>query len=93
MIAKDDESESKDGGRRRERPPLDVSLTVRFNFGERPQDAVTVIDDRRVPMVGSVFANRDRIIRGFVGLLLKTGLREPRVAKKILGLRPWRRNK
>jgi len=89
MIAKDD-PESK---RRREPEPLDVSLTVRFNYGERPEDAVTVIDDRRIPMVGSVFANRDRIIRSFVGLLLRTGLREPSVAKKILGLNPWRRKK
>lgn len=90
MIAKDDSSEPK---HRRAPEPLDVSLTVRFNYGERPEDAVTVIDDRRIPMIGSVFANRDRIIRSFVGLLLRTGLREPSVAKKILGLNPWRRKK
>lgn len=91
MIAKDDSDEPKK--RRREPQPLDVSLTVRFNFGETPEEALTVIDDRRIPMVGSVFANRDRIIRGFVSLLLKTGLRDAKVARKILGLRPWRRKK
>lgn len=68
----------------RGREPLDVSLTVRFNFGGQAADAVTVIDDRRVPMVGSVFANRDRIIRGFIGLLLKTGLTRPDVARRII---------
>jgi hypothetical protein len=88
MIAKDEQQTHR---KPRKAKPLDVSLTVRFNFGERPGDAVTVIDDRRVPMVGSVFANRDRIIRGFIGLLLRTCLREPKVAKKVLGLRPWRR--
>lgn len=87
MIAKDDKAKP------RKHEPLDVSLTVRFNYGETPDEAITVIDDRRIPMVGSVFANRDRIIRGFVALLLKTGLREPKVAQKILGLRPWRRKK
>jgi hypothetical protein len=90
MIAKEDKPA---GRRRRQSEPLDVSLTVRFNFGEQPEDAVTVINDRNVPMVGSVFANRDRILRGFIGLLLRTGLREPKVAKKVLGLRPWRRTR
>lgn len=81
MIAKDRKSKE---ARRAE--PLDVSLTVRFNYGADPQDTVTVIDDRRIPMVGSVFANRDRIIRSFVSLLLRTGLREPRMARRVLGL-------
>ena len=88
MIAKD---KGETPRKRRQAEPLDVSLTVRFNFGEKPADALTVIDDRRIPMIGSVFANRDRIIRGFISLLLRTGLRQPEVAKKILGLRPWKR--
>ena len=91
MIAKADREKS--SGKRRAAEPLEVALTVRFNFGQTPADALTVIDERRIPMVGSVFANRDRILRAFVALLVKTGLREPRVAKKILGLRPWRRKK
>lgn len=91
MIAKDDKDDDGSPKKRRQQEPLDVSLTVRFNFGEESQDAITVIDDRRIPMVGSVFANRDRIIRNFIGLLLKTGLREPSVARKIFGLRPWRK--
>lgn len=84
MIAKD---KARAARGRAEPEPLDVSLTVRFNFGEKDADAITVIDDRSVPMVGSVFANRNRIIRGFVRLLLKTGLSQPAVAGKIFGLR------
>lgn len=68
--------------RRREKEPIDVHLTVRFNFGEQPEDAITVLDDRRVPMVDSVFKSRDRIVRGFVSLLLKSGLRSPAVTRE-----------
>lgn len=64
--------------------PLDVELTVRFNFGETPEDAVTVMDRQHLPMVDSVFKSRDRILKGFVSLLVKTGLAQPRVAAELL---------
>ena len=66
--------------RRRPQSPLEVELTVRFNFGKTPEDAVTVVDQQRIPMVNSVFESRDRILRGFAGLLIKTGLKQPAVA-------------
>lgn len=71
---------------RRPREPLDVHLTLRMNFGETAADAVTVIDKRRVPMVGSVFEYRDRIVRGLALLLVKTGLAQPRVARELFPL-------
>jgi hypothetical protein len=71
---------------RRKPPPLDVQLTLRMNFGEVPDDAITVIDDRRVPMVGSVFEYRDRIVRAFAMLLVKTGMAQPRVARELFPL-------
>ena len=69
----------------RNRQPLEVDLTVKMNFGNRPSDAFTLIDDRRVPLVGSVFENRDRIAREFVKLLVKAGA-HPRAMKRILKL-------
>src|SRR3546814_21159996 len=72
--------------RRREKEPLDVQLTVRFNFGAEPEDHITVIDDRRVPLVGGIIANRDRVLRGFVTLLLRTAMAQPRVAREIFPL-------
>src|SRR3546814_12959287 len=72
--------------RRREKEPLDVQLTVRFNFGAEPEDHITVIDDRRVPLVGGIIANRDRVLRGFVNLLLRTAMAQPRVAREIFPL-------
>lgn len=78
--------------RARKAEPLDIELTVRFNFGDRPHERVTVIDQRRVPMVGGLIANRDRILRGFVHLLLRAAARQPAVARELLNpLRPGTR--
>lgn len=85
MIAKTPKAEraEKRQRRKREQEPLDVGLTLRFKFGDEPDDTVTVMNDRRIPMVDSVFKNRDRIIKSFVGLLVKTGLSQPKVTREI----------
>lgn len=87
MIAKTSQTERREPSRRRRRQqasaPLDVGLTLKFTFGDEPDDTVTVMDDRRIPMVDSVFKNRDRIIKSFIGLLIKTGLSQPKVAREI----------
>lgn len=81
MIAK---APTKPAGRpRKTREPLDVRLTFKVNFGETPADAVTVMNDRRVPMVNSVFDNRDRIIRSFAMTLLRVGLAQPKVVSEV----------
>lgn len=73
--------------RQRERKePLEVRMTMRFKFGEEPDDVVTMMDDVPVPMVDSVFKNRDSIVRGFVNLLLRAGLKQPKVAGEIFPL-------
>jgi hypothetical protein len=66
---------------------MDVDLTLRFRFGEAPEDVVTMLDARRVPMVNSVFDNRDRIVRRFLALMLQGGLRSPAVMRELLPLR------
>ena len=68
---------------RRRPQPVDVQLTLKMNFGDKPSDAITVIDDRRVPMVGSIFQYRDRIVRSFALLLVRTGLAQPKVAREL----------
>ncbi|WP_241695913.1 hypothetical protein [Solimonas terrae] len=45
-----------------------------------------MIDNRSVPMVGGIIANRDRVLRGFVNLLLRTAMKQPRVAREIFPL-------
>lgn len=74
--------------------PLEVDLTLVFRFGDEPKDAVTVIDNRRVPMVGSIFDSRDAILRGFVKNMLKAGLAQPKVLGEVMpALRLLRRHR
>lgn len=64
--------------------PLQVDLSLSFRFGDAPEEKVTVLDQQPVPMVGSVFDNRERIMRSFIGHLLKAGLKQPKVMREIL---------
>ena len=63
---------------------MDVILTLKVNLGDEPDDAITLIEERRVPLVGSVFENRDRIAREFIALLMKAGA-HPRALRRLLG--------
>ena len=71
---------------RRSREPVDIRLTVAFRFGDEPGERVTVMDDRHVPLVGTLFESRDRILRGFTRLLIKAGAQQPKVARELLPL-------
>lgn len=62
---------------------IEVNLTVRYRFGDTEDDRITMIDQRRVPMVNSVFDNRDRIIRQFAKLMILAGLKSPRVVREL----------
>lgn len=81
MIAKAPEAPNKSP--RKVREPLDVRLTFKINFGETPADAVTVMNERRVPMVDSVFEHRDRIVRTFAMSLVRVGLAQPKVVREV----------
>lgn len=98
MIKKTADQEPEAPKRQRSRPerlgkrePLEVELTVSFKFGDEPQDTKTPIRRRKVPMVDSVFKSRDKIIKSFVSLLVKTGLSTPKVAAQILPMKRGRR--
>ncbi len=69
--------------RRREREPLEVRLSLRFTFGDEPGEHVQMIEDRQVPLVGSVFDNRDRILRSFAMLMLRAGMVQPKVISEL----------
>lgn len=69
--------------RQRRKEPLDVILTLKVNLGDHPDDAVTLIEEQRIPLVGSVFENRDRIAREFLRLLMKAGS-QPRAVRRLL---------
>lgn len=69
--------------KKRQREPLDVRLTFKINYGDTPEDSVTVMNERRVPMVNSVFEHRDRIVRTFAMSLLRVGLAQPKVVREV----------
>lgn len=79
MIAKASDGKA----RRRRQEPLEVRLTFRINYGDTPAEAVTVMNDRRVPMVNSVFDNRDRIVRFLATSILRVGMAQPKVVREI----------
>jgi len=70
--------------RRRVAEPLEVKLTLRYRFGNEPEDAVTMMNDRAVPMIDSVFKNRDRILRAFAMTLVRAGASQPKVLKEMI---------
>ena len=66
---------------------------MRLRFGDAEDDRITMIERQKVPMVHSVFENRDRIVRQFVKLLVLGGVRSPRVVRELnpLAIRKRRR--
>lgn len=70
--------------RRRLAEPLQLRLSLRYRFGDDPGDAVTVMDDRLVPMVDSVFKHRDRILRALATTMVRAGATQPKVLKELL---------
>ena len=65
--------------RRRKKKPLDIRLTMRVRFGEAPNEQVTVVNDRRLKLIGSAFQYRDRAINFLVYEVLRAGARQPKV--------------
>lgn len=70
--------------RRKAAEPLEIKLTLRYRFGEEPDDMVTMMDDRAVPMVDSVFSNRDRILRALATTMLRAGVTQPKVLRELM---------
>ena len=70
---------SKSERRKREKGPLDIRLTMRVKFGDEPEDVVTVVDNRRLKLIGSAFQYRDRAIRFLVYNVLRAGAKRPKI--------------
>lgn len=79
--------------RRERQEPLDVQVSLTFRFGEEEGDKVTMLDERSIPMVGSVFQYRDRIARSFALLMLRAGISQPKVIAEILPAARWLRGR
>lgn len=64
---------------RRKREPLAVNVTLVVRTGSEPEDQLTLLDDRTIPMLGSVFEYRNRITRFFFSSLLRVAATSPSV--------------
>lgn len=84
MISKPARSASRRAKTRKPVEPLEVDLTVSFRFGDEPGDRITPLNRQRMPVVNSVFQNRDRILRAFVALMFRAGLSSPKVVGHLL---------
>lgn len=69
-------------GSRRE--PIKVELSVVVKTGEEPDDKVTILDHREVPMIGSIFRYRDRIMRFSVGMIWRVVAKSPAAYREIV---------
>lgn len=69
--------------RSRKREPLAVNVTLIVRTGSEPENQITILDDRKIPMVGSVFEYRNRIRRFFVSSLLRVAATSPAVYREI----------
>lgn len=84
MIAKPSPEAAKpERAPRRPKAPLEVRLSLKVKFGEDADESVVLMQDRRVPMVNSVFENRDRILRSFTMLLLRASMTQPKVVREV----------
>ncbi|MES0874209.1 hypothetical protein [Sinimarinibacterium thermocellulolyticum] len=90
MISKPPRSRSRSA---KQQDPLEVDLTVSLRFGDETDERITPINRQRIPMVNSVFQNRDRILRTFVTLMFRAGLSSPKVVGHLIpsGARKRRR--
>ena len=71
---------------RRRQEPLDINLTVVFRFGDEPEDQVTVMNERSVPLVGTIFDKRDALLKGFARLFVKAATMRPGVVAELVPL-------
>lgn len=74
--------QSQSRGRRHE--PLSIELNVVVKTGEQPEDCVTVLEDRAVPLVGSIFRYRDRITQFSLGMVWQVVAKSPAAYREVV---------
>lgn len=82
-----EESNNKRGrsaARGRRRGPLKLELNVVVRTGEDPEDQVTILDHREVPMLRSIFKYRDRIKRFSIGMIWRVVSKSPAAYREIM---------
>lgn len=63
-------------------PPLEVTLQVDVRYGAAPEDVVTIVEQRRIPLLGTLFEQRDVLMRGLFKLMMKAAMATPGVLRR-----------
>lgn len=70
--------------RRRKPEPLDVRINFVVRTGEDPEDEMTILDNKEVKMVDSVFKYRDKSARFLALTLVKVAATNKKVMQEIV---------
>lgn len=73
----------------RQAMPLDIRLSLKVNFGDTPEEAIQVIENRKLKFVGNVFRYRDRIVRFLLFNTLRAAAESPRVYSELAPGLSW----
>ena len=69
---------------RKEQKPLEVRLSFTVRTGQQPADEFRILQDQRVPMVGSVFMYRDKAARFLAVSLMRVAAMHKGVLRSAL---------
>lgn len=72
--------------RRRIKPdePLEIFVSFTVRTGKGPEHCHQILDHQRVPMVGTVFDNRDRMMRFLAVNMVKIAALQTEVARSLM---------
>lgn len=70
--------------RNRKQEPLDLRLSFTVRTGDEPEDVVTIMDERELKMVGSVFQYRDQAARFLAMTLVKVAATNRKVFTQVV---------
>lgn len=70
--------------RRRKPEPLDVRMSFTVRTGEEPDDVVTIMDEKELKMVGSVFQYRAQAARFLAMTLVKVAATNRKVFSQVM---------
>lgn len=82
MTQQADNQDKPKRGRRRE--PLEIELNLVVKTGDDPEDCVTILNQRTVPMIGSIFKYRDRITRFSLRMVWQVVAKSPAAYREVV---------
>lgn len=87
-MASNDRKQTSERSKRRKPEPVDLRLSFVVRTGDEDEDVVTILDEKELKMVGSVFQYRDKAARFLAMSLVKVAATNRKVFRQVVpGLR------